>query len=53
MPETVSRLEEVIELANYSDLIKASGKITAEMIVKLKKDAAAFVIRPLESLPGH
>lgn len=51
MPETVSRLEGVIELTDYSDLIKASGKITAEMIVKLKKDAAAFVIRPLESLP--
>lgn len=49
VPETVSRLEEVIELRDYLDLMKTSGKITAEMIVNSEEDEAAFVIRPLSS----
>lgn len=49
VPETVSGLEEVIELKGYSDLMKASGNITAEMIVNSEEEEAAFVIRPLSS----
>lgn len=51
VPETVYGLEEVIELAGCSDLIKDSEKITAEMLVDSERTAAAFVIRPLKSFP--
>lgn len=51
VPEPVNRLEEVKELTGYLDLLEESGKITAEMIVNLEKDLAAFVIRPLKSFP--
>jgi hypothetical protein len=51
VPETVGGLEEVIELTDYADLIKAGGKMTAEMIVNSQEDKAAFVIRPLSSFP--
>ena len=51
VPEPVNRLEEVVELVDYSVLIKESGKVTAEMLVNSEKDEATFVIRPLESFP--
>jgi hypothetical protein len=51
VPEMVNGLEEVIEFAGYSNLIKDSGKITAEMLVDSERTAAAFVIRPLKSFP--
>lgn len=51
VPEPVSGLGKVKELAGYSDLIEESGEITAEMIVNAEKDKATFVIRPLESFP--
>jgi hypothetical protein len=51
VPEPVSRLEEVNELAGYLDCLQKNGKITAEMIVNSEKDEATFVIRPLKSFP--
>jgi hypothetical protein len=51
VPESVCGLEEITELKNYSDLMKASGKLTAEMIVNSEEEKAAFIIRPLSSFP--
>ncbi len=51
VPETVYGLEEVIELEGYSNLIKESGRITAEMLVDSERTSATFVIRPLKSFP--
>lgn len=51
VPEPVHGLAKVPELETYSDLMKESGELTAEMIVNSEKSKAAFVLRPLKSFP--
>ncbi len=51
VPEAVCGLEVLDELKDYWDLMKTNGKLTAEMIVNQKMEAATFVIRPLNGFP--
>lgn len=51
VPEPVKGLEEYTGLNFYGELINDNAKITAEMLVNSQKDAAAFVIRPLDKFP--
>nr|MCR5754458.1 aldose 1-epimerase family protein [Acetatifactor sp.] len=51
IPEQVTGLENVRDLANYTEIQDSGNRLTAEMIVNKEETQAAYIVRPLSAFP--